>query len=41
MPQAAFQVAGADHVTPLGEVAAAIVDLLAARRDPARREAVT
>jgi len=41
MPQAALQAAGADRVAPLGEVAAAIVELLALRRDPARREAVT
>lgn len=41
MPQAALQVAGADRVAPLGEVAAAIVELLALRKDPARREAVT
>ena len=41
MPQAALQLAGADRVAPLGEVASAIVELLAARRDHARREAVT
>ena len=45
MPQVALQVAGADRVAPLGEVASAIVDLITLRRDlgrdHARREAVT
>jgi two-component system chemotaxis response regulator CheB len=45
MPQVALQVAGADRVAPLAEVAPAIVELLGARRDlgrdTARREAVT
>ena len=45
MPQVALQVAGADRVAPLAEVAPAIVELLGARRDlgrdHARREAVT
>lgn len=41
MPQAALQIAGADRVVPLGEIAGAIVELLAARRDLSRREAET
>lgn len=41
MPQAAMQIAGADRVVPLGEIAGAIVELLAARRELARREAET
>jgi two-component system chemotaxis response regulator CheB len=41
MPQAALQLAGADRVVPLGEVAAAIVDLVATRASATRRETVT
>jgi hypothetical protein len=36
MPQAALQRAGAERVAPLGEVAAAIVSLIGARRGAGR-----